>query len=204
MQTPWKPTSIGLLTAAGSLLVLSAYFFVRVAIIGVRILMPSAPSSPCGQAGSTHRGLRHGLHRASAVRFQGCFERIAMETAHCGEASGKAFAVACFQLFNEHLDVGGNNFFQGLRLGAAGRGWTLLGVVICEYRFSSGLGCGCFTVTPWPRPTPAGAASASSRIPFRVGAGVFCPGLHKRSAEDKGGSYARQGRSPSERPGSLL
>ena len=41
-----------------------------------------------------------------------------------------------------------------------------------------------------------------SRIPFPKG-GRSLPGLHKRSAEDKGGSCARQGRSPSGRLGFL-
>ena len=46
-----------------------------------------------------------------------------------------------------------------------------------------------FIDTPWPRPTPAEGSNCNSRIPFPKG-GVA--GLHKRSAEDKGGYCGRE------------
>ena len=68
-----KPTRMGLLTAAGSLLVASVSFFLRLLISGARMRMPFCPfitfrPSWFPRVEACYRGLRP----ASAVRSRGC------------------------------------------------------------------------------------------------------------------------------------
>ncbi len=138
---------------------------------------------------------------AGCVRLLACdlkdvAETVVVEAAHRREVSGEPFAVSCFQLLDEELNVGGDDFFGGLWLGGGGHGgdvahgsWFLA---------LNGSAVAALTDTPWPWPTPAGAASASGGFhPRSATEGERSEGLHKRSAEDEGAACGRQGRSPS-------
>ena len=47
---------------------------------------------------------------------------VVVESAHGREVGGEAFGVSGFQLLDEQLDVGGDYFLGGLRLGSGGKG----------------------------------------------------------------------------------
>jgi hypothetical protein len=67
-----------------------------------------------------------GLRPASLCDFEDVPEAVVVETAHCGEVRGESFDVACLQLLDEELYVGGDDFLGRLRLEVEGRVLTLL------------------------------------------------------------------------------
>ena len=102
----------------------------------------------------------------------------------------------------------GGSCRKGLRGNGHGGGGVAHGV---GSSLLSGSAVAALTDTPWPWPTPAGAARASGGFPPLAEEAIAgteraerSGGLHKRSAEDEGAACARQGRSPSGRPGYLI
>ena len=115
-----------------------------------------------------------------------------MKSAHCGEVGSESFAVSCLKLLDEELDVGGDYFFGGLRLGGRGKGSDVAW-------FRSWWRCCSWVVPPvlngravfankhalaLAHASRGGKCKRRGSLPRNEWRAAAAAGLHKRSAED--------------------
>ncbi len=138
-----------------------------------------------------------------------------MEASHCREIGGETFAASCFQLLDEKLNVGGDDFFGGLGFGCD---WKGSDVAVAEVDAAHGVIPpflnGCAVAVSHRHALALAHASRGGKCKRRGSPPLQrsdsgteraerSGGLHKRSAEDRGASCIAPGTESLRRSGYL-